>query len=481
MNFKMVFHILGKVLYITAILMLFPLIVAFIYGEKDTYIGFVIPILILFAAGIPLEIFKPKNTLIFAKEGLITVALAWIVTSLIGALPFYISGYIPSFLDSLFETVSGFTTTGASILANVEIMPYSLLSWRSFTHWIGGMGVLVFILAVIPKTDMSMMHLLRAEAPGPVIGKLVAKMRLSARILYGIYILMTILLIIFLVAGRMPFFDSIVTSFATAGTGGFGIKNNSIAFYNSAYIDIVLSVFMILFGVNFNIYYLILLKNFKRAFSNEELKWYLGIIAIACITMAINISSLYPNFLESLRYSFFQVSSIITTTGFSTADFNLWPSFSKTLMLLLMVIGASAGSTGGGIKVSRVIILFKSVKNSIKSMINPRSVTSINLSGEIIDSKTEKGVLNYFSLYMLIAVTSVVILSFDQYDGITNISAVLATLNNVGPGLRAAGPLNNYSGFSEISKITLILNMLIGRLEIYPILVLFSPFTWKRR
>lgn len=481
MNFKMIFHILGKVLYITAILMLLPLIVAFIYGEKDTYIGFVVPILVLLSAGIPLEIFKPKNTLIFAKEGLTSVALAWIVTSLIGALPFYISRYIPSFLDSVFETVSGFTTTGASILTDVEMMPYSLLFWRSFTHWIGGMGVLVFILAVIPKTDMSMMHLLRAEAPGPVIGKLVAKMRLSARILYGIYVLLTVILIIFLVAGKMPFFDSVVTSFATAGTGGFGIKNNSIAFYDSAYIDIVLSIFMILFGVNFNIYYLMLLKNFKRAFKNDELRWYLSIIIISVVAVAINIYSIYPNIMESLRHSFFQVSSIITTTGFTTADFDQWPMFSKTAILLLMVIGSSAGSTGGGMKVSRIVILFKSVRNSIKSMANPRSVSSINLSGEIIDSKTEKSVLNYFALYMLIAVTSVVILSFDQYDGITNISAVLACLNNVGPGLRAAGPLGNYSGFSSVSKIILILNMLIGRLEIYPVIVLFSPLTWKRR
>ena len=481
MNFKMIFHILGKILYITAILMLLPLIVAIVYGEKEMYLPFIAPILLFLAIGIPLEIFKPKNTLIFAKEGLMCVSLGWVVTSIIGALPFYFSGYIPSFLDSLFETVSGFTTTGASILENVEILPYSLLFWRSFTHWIGGMGVLVFLLAVIPKTDMSMMHLLRAEAPGPVVGKLVAKMRLSARILYGIYILLTLFLIIFLVAGKMPFFDSVVTSFATAGTGGFAIKNSSIAYYNSAYVEIVISIFMILFGVNFNIYYMLILRNFKRAYKNEELKWYIGIIVITTIVVMINIYSMYSNVSEALRLSFFQVSSIITTTGFTSANFDLWPMFSKTAILFLMVIGASAGSTGGGIKVSRVIILFKSIRNSIKKTISPRSITSITLSGEIIDSKTEKSVLDYFVLYIIIAVSSIMLLSLGKHDGITNISAVLACLNNIGPGLRVAGPLGNYSSFTALSKITLIINMLIGRLEIYPIIALMSPITWKRR
>ncbi len=480
MNYRLILNILGKILLVIAALLLPSLLLAIVLKEYFVIWAFLIPMLLMTILGLVLIKIPIKHQHLFAKDGLVIVSLGWIFTSFFGALPFYISRAIPSLLDAVFESVSGFTTTGASILTNVENLPASILFWRSFTHWIGGMGVLVFLLAILPKTNLSMIHLLKAESPGPVVGKLVSKIRLSARILYGIYVLLTLSLIFFLLIGKMPFFDSVVNAFSTAGTGGFAIKNSSIAYYNSAYIEVVIGFFMILFGVNFNIYYLLLLGSFKKVLKNPELKWYLGIIFVSTALIAFNIRGMFVSNQEALRASFFQVSSIITTTGFASTDFDLWPLLAKTVLFFLMIIGASAGSTGGGFKVSRLLILFKSVKNSIRSMLNPRRINSISLGEEIVDSKTEKSVLTYFAAYMIIALLSIFILSFGKTDIISNITSVFSCLNNVGPGFGISGPSGNYSSFSGISKLVLMINMLVGRLEIYPMIAIFSIFNPRR-
>ena len=480
MNLSNISNIIGRVLLVCAILMLPCVIVALIYKE-DALISFLIPISLMVITGLMLiKISKPDSRFFFAKDGLIAVALSWIVLSIFGALPLYISGTTASYVDALFETVSGFTTTGATIYTNVEILPKSILFWRSFTHWIGGMGVLVFLLAVLPKTEMSMMHILKAESPGPKVGKLVSKTRSSARILYGIYMTMTVILIVLLLLGGMPLFDSVVNAFATAGTGGFGILNTSIAGYNSLYCEIVIGVFMLLFGINFNLFYLVIIGQFGRALKSEELRTYLAIIISAILLIAWDISSIYESFGESLRYSFFQVSSIITTTGFATADFNLWPSFSKIILLLLMFIGSCAGSTGGGIKIARIVIIAKNVKNTLKKVISPRAVTSVSLDSEIVDEKTVKTVSTYLCAYVFIICVSTLALSLDRYNGVTSFSAVMACFNNIGPGLNEVGPVGNFSGFSPFSKIVLIFDMLFGRLEIFPMMTLFSLSAWKK-
>ncbi|MEG2173891.1 MAG: TrkH family potassium uptake protein [Oscillospiraceae bacterium] len=480
MNIKMVLYILGYLLRVEAALMALPCAVALGYGEACA-IDFMKTIVLSLLAGVLLSFKRPRNGVIYARDGFVVVALSWIAMSAVGALPFYWSGEIPSYIDALFETVSGFTTTGASILTAVEGMSQGLLFWRSFTHWIGGMGVLVFILSVLPLAGDRSMHLMRAEVPGPTVGKLVPRLQKTAKLLYGIYFIMTLIEIGLLLLGGMPLFDSIVHSFGTAGTGGFGIKNNSIAYYNSAYIDGIIGVFMILFGINFNLYYILLLGDVKQVLRNEELRCYLGIIAASVMAITVNIRPLYQSITASFRYAFFQVASIITTTGYATADFDQWPELSRAILVLLMFCGACAGSTGGGIKAARLVILYRAVKKSIGRMLHPRSVGIVKFEGKTIDSDTIDGVHVFFATLMAIACVTVLIISLDGFDFTTNFTAMAACLNNVGPGLGVVGPTGNFSAFSSLSKLTLTANMLLGRLEIFPILTLFAPSVWKSK
>lgn len=479
MNYNTVFRIVGRICGMLAVIFLLPLAVSLFYRESIK--GFLVAIAAAAAVCAFCFFFtRSKNIRMFSKEGFASVALSWIILSLIGAVPFTVEGEIPNYIDALFETVSGFTTTGASILENVEEMSRGLLFWRSFTHWIGGMGILVLMMAVLPTSEQYSMFIMRAEVPGPEAGKLVPKVQHSSLILYLIYILLTVLEIVLLVFGDMPLFDAVVHSFATAGTGGFGIKAASIGAYNSAYIDIVISVFMLLFGVNFNLYFLLLMKKAGAVFKNEEFRRYFEIVAAATILIAVNITSLYDNFLTALRYSFFQVSSIITTTGFATANFDLWPQFSKVLLVLLMMIGACSGSTGGGIKVSRILILFRAANSEIKHMLRPNSYSTVRLNGKRVDRRVIHGVLVFFLLYMLMTLASALVLSLENHDAQTTFTSVIACISNVGPGLGSVGPAGNFEFYSNGSKLLLSLCMLMGRLEIFPIIMLFSPHTWKK-
>ena len=482
MNYGMIVYILGTILKAEAILMSLPALVAFLCGEGDL-VPMLAAILIASGAGLLFTFKKPKNTVIYAKEGFVVTALSWVVMSLVGALPFVFAGAIPSYIDAVFETVSGFTTTGASILTDVEGMSRGLLFWRSFTHWVGGMGVLVFLLAIVPLAGGRSVHIMRAESPGPVVGKLVPKVRDTAMILYGIYITMTVVLIALLLLGGMPLYDSAVHAFGTAGTGGFGIWGDSIAHYDSAYIDVVLSIGMVLFGVNFNIYYLLLMGKVKSILRSEELRWYLGIIAGATLLIAWNTLSRWGGILQSLRYAFFQVASVITTTGFATADFNLWPELSRMLLLVLMLVGACAGSTGGDLKVSRLIIMLKSAKREISRMLHPRSVYTLQFEGKPLEDQTIHNVFTYFFILVFLVIASVLLVSLDNMDFDSTFSAVLACINNIGPGLGIVGPMGSYAALSPLSKLVLILDMLLGRLEIFPMLMLFAPSVWigKRR
>ena len=482
MNYGMIVYILGTILKAEAILMSLPALVAFLCGEGDL-VPMLAAILIASGAGLLFTFKKPKNTVIYAKEGFVVTALSWVVMSLVGALPFVFAGAIPSYIDAVFETVSGFTTTGASILTDVEGMSRGLLFWRSFTHWVWGMGVLVFLLAIVPLAGGRSVHIMRAESPGPVVGKLVPKVRDTAMILYGIYITMTVVLIALLLLGGMPLYDSAVHAFGTAGTGGFGIWGDSIAHYDSAYIDVVLSIGMVLFGVNFNIYYLLLMGKVKSILRSEELRWYLGIIAGATLLIAWNTLSRWGGILQSLRYAFFQVASVITTTGFATADFNLWPELSRMLLLVLMLVGACAGSTGGGMKVSRLIIMLKSAKREISRMLHPRSVYTLQFEGKPLEDQTIHNVFTYFFILVFLVIASVLLVSLDNMDFDSTFSAVLACINNIGPGLGIVGPMGSYAALSPLSKLVLILDMLLGRLEIFPMLMLFAPSVWigKRR
>ena len=482
MNYGMIVYILGTILKAEAILMSLPALVAFLCGEGDL-VPMLAAILIASGAGLLFTFKKPKNTVIYAKEGFVVTALSWVVMSLVGALPFVFAGAIPSYIDAVFETVSGFTTTGASILTDVEGMSRGLLFWRRFTHWVGGMGVLVFLLAIVPLAGGRSVHIMRAESPGPVVGKLVPKVRDTAMILYGIYITMTVVLIALLLLGGMPLYDSAVHAFGTAGTGGFGIWGDSIAHYDSAYIDVVLSIGMVLFGVNFNIYYLLLMGKVKSILRSEELRWYLGIIAGATLLIAWNTLSRWGGILQSLRYAFFQVASVITTTGFATADFNLWPELSRMLLLVLMLVGACAGSTGGGMKVSRLIIMLKSAKREISRMLHPRSVYTLQFEGKPLEDQTIHNVFTYFFILVFLVIASVLLVSLDNMDFDSTFSAVLACINNIGPGLGIVGPMGSYAALSPLSKLVLILDMLLGRLEIFPMLMLFAPSVWigKRR
>lgn len=478
LNWRVIANMLGNVLWVEGLLMLLPLIVTLIYQDGGT-MAFAATISIALIVGVPLSRIKTKRSAYFAKDGMIAVGLSWIAVSMVGALPFYFSGDIPSYVDAFFETVSGFTTTGSSILTNVEALTHGMLFWRSFTHWVGGMGVLVFVLALIPKSNERTMHIMRAEVPGPTIGKLVPRLKQTAMILYQIYMVLTIIEVVLLLFGGMGLFDSLCHSFGTAGTGGFGIKNTSIGYYDSAYIDAIITIFMILFGINFNIFYFILIKDYKQAFKDGEMRTYLGVIGLSILLITINILPMYDGILEALRYSSFQVGSIITTTGYSTCDFNLWPTFSKIIIMLLMFSGASAGSTGGGMKVSRIMIVAKKVKIDLQKLIHPQKVDAITMNGKIVPEETVNQILSFFGCYMLILASVILIVSLDGFDFETTFSSALTCLSNIGPGFAICGPVGNFSAFSTISKIVLSFAMLIGRLEIYPILILMVPLYWK--
>ncbi len=480
MNRRMIMYMEGIISLIMALLMLIPFGVALIYREGSA-ISFVISSGIAALIGIILtKIGNRRERMLFAKEGFIIVALAWIMMSLLGALPFYISGEFPTYSDAVFEIVSGFTTTGASVSVNVESLSRGILFWRSFSHWIGGMGVLVFIMAILPSDSGRSMHIMRAEMPGPIVGKLVPKVRETAKILYLIYIVLTAVQVLLLLCGGMPLFDSLLTSFGTAGTGGFGIKADSIGGY-SPYLQWVITVFMLLFGVNFNLYYLILIRRFKSAIKSTELWCYMAIVAISTGIITAQILPTVASFSDALRASAFQVSSIITTTGYSTVDFNLWPALSKGILIALMFIGGCAGSTAGGLKVSRIILLFKTIRRDIRKMIHPRSVGVIKLEGRSVDEGALHGVSSYFAVYIILFAVIFLLLSLESFDFETTFTAVAACFNNVGPGFGGVGPTSNFASFSGGAKYLLSSAMLLGRLEIFPILIALSPSTWTKK
>lgn len=490
MNYKAVLSILGRIFLIVGALMLIPLAIAVYYNlngfAEASYQSFLIPIAIFVTAGLLLNIKKPKDYNIYAKEGFVICGLGWTIMSAIGALPFLISGAVPSYIDAFFETVSGFTTTGSSVLNEIYSLPKSILFWRSFTHWIGGMGILSFMIAIVPKAKSNSMMIMRAEVPGPSVGKVVSKTANSARILYVIYIAMTILEIAVLFIGtritgdNMRFFDCVVNAFATAGTGGFSVLNNSIAGYSSPFTEWVLIVFMFLFGVNFNLYFFLLMRKVNTVFKDEELRSYIIINLTAVILITINISTMYDSISTAIRDAFFNVNTVMSTTGFCTADFNQWPTFSKVILVILMCIGCSAGSTGGGLKVVRLNLFVKQMFCDLRCMLRPHAVINVRMNNKTIDKKIMKGINSYLNIYIITAVISVFFVALDNFDSTTTFTAVIACLNNIGPGLNAVGPTENFADFSVLSKLVLIFDMLAGRLELFPILLLFSPNTWKK-
>ena len=479
MNYSMIFFIIGWVFLIEAALMAPSALVALLYTEQSIW-AFAAAIGLCLLLGVPLVRRQPANKVFYAKEGCVTVALSWIVMSLMGALPFVFSGVIPSIVDAMFETVSGFTTTGASILKDVEVLPRCMLFWRSFTHWIGGMGVLVFLLCLLPMSGGGYsMNLMKAESPGPSVSKLVPKVRSTAKLLYGLYVALSLLELALLLLGSMPLFDALCTTFGTAGTGGFGIKNSSIGEY-SAYIQSIVTIFMILFGINFNVYFLLYMRKPKEALRCEEAGWYLAIIAVSTLIITVFIRNSFPDLVTAFRHAAFQVGSIITTTGFSTADFNVWPAVPKAILVLLMFIGACAGSTGGGIKVSRIVLLFRTMTREIEQIIHPHMVKKLKFEGRVVGQKVLRSVNAFMVAYVLIFAGSTLLVCLDGFDLVTSFTSVAATLNNIGPGLELVGPASNFSCFSDLSKIVLIFDMLAGRLEIFPLLVLFFRDTWKK-
>ena len=478
MNYRVISYILGWVLAIEGLFLAVSAAVGGIYGERAA-LSFLYAALICAALGLPAILKKPRRMAFFMKEGFVTVALCWIVLSIFGALPFVFSGEIPRFTDALFETVSGFTTTGASVVPDVEVLSHCTLFWRSFTHWIGGMGVLVFLLAILPLAGGSQMYLMQAESPGPSVGKLVPKTRHTALILYALYILLSIVEFILLLGGGMTVFDAVTTTFGTAGTGGFGIRNSSIADF-SPYVQWVVAVFMMLFGINFNLYFLVLIGRGRQALKSEELRTYLGVIAAATLLIVLNTRAAGVRLGETVRHAFFQVSSIITTTGFATCDFDLWPSLSKCVLVLLMLVGACAGSTGGGIKISRVLILIKRAGEELHKFIFPNSVTKIRLEKKILDREVVHTTSAFLIVYVFIFAISTLLVSAEGHDLETCFTAVAATFNNIGPGLSVVGPTRNFGFFSDFTKYVLIFDMLAGRLELFPMLILFSPRTWLK-
>ena len=479
MNYQMIGYVIGRILVTEAALLVLPTVTALAYGESLR--PFLLTALLLVAVGLIMGRKKPGRTALYARDGFAVVALAWLLMSAFGALPFVISGDIPFYVDAFFETVSGFTTTGASILTEIEPLHRGILFWRSFTHWVGGMGVLVFVMAILPMTDGHGMHLMRAEVPGPSVGKLVSRMSDTAKILYGIYLVLTVIEIVLLMAGGMPLFDSCIHAFGSAGTGGFSNRNLSVGAYDNAYFDVVIGVFMLLFGVNFNLYYFLLIKRFKDVFHSEELRAYLGIVTAAVIAIAVDILHIYGSVGKSLRYAFFQVSSIITTTGFATADFNTWPTFSKGILVVLMFIGACAGSTGGGVKVARVVILVKSSLADMRKMLHPNAIATVRFEGKPLTERSVRGVHVFISVYLLVFAVSFLLLTLEGFDLVTTFTALAACINNIGPGLEVVGPVGNYAQFSPWAKLLLSFNMLVGRLEIFPMLLLCAPSIWKRR
>ena len=477
MNTSMIRYILGNILKLQALFLLLPAMTAMVYKE-DTLVPYLVVAMSCLVLGFMMTWRKPKDTVFYLKEGCVATALSWIELSVTGAFPFVLTGEIPHFVDALFEMVSGFTTTGSSILSNVEALSRSSLMWRSFSHWVGGMGVLVFLLAVIPMSGGSNINLMKAESPGPSVGKLVPKIRSTARILYLIYIGLGVFMFLLLLCGKMPVFDALTTTFGTAGTGGFGIKNDSMTSY-SPYIQWVVTIFMLLFGVNFNAYYLIIFRNAKKAFKIEEIRWYFAIIFLSVFVIFTDLMQFYPSLKDAVRDSFFQVASIITTTGFATADFNLWSATSKSTLVLLMFIGACAGSTGGGLKVSRLIILVKTIFKELTSYTHPKSIVKIKMDDKPIEREVVRSANVYFITYMIIFVVSVFCLTFENIDLISVFTAVAATFNNIGPGLEMVGPSANFGHFNDFSKIVMIFDMLAGRLELFPLLMLFHPELWK--
>ena len=480
MNKRLLCHIVGNVVRVCGALMLLPILVSLILGSGDT-MPLLLSMLIAMAVGTALALIRPRRDTLRAREGFAIVAFSWILVSFLGGLPFFFSGYVPSLVDCFFETVSGFTTTGATILTDVEALPKGLLFWRSFTHWAGGMGVLVLSLALIPKMGARSIHLMRAESPGPSTDKLVPRVANNAKILYEIYVALSIFMVAALLFCGLDLYDAVVHMFGAAGTGGFGTYGDSIAHFNSVSVDVVIGVFMALFGVNFSIYYFLIHRNWRTALGNSELRWYWGILLTVTVVIALDITPLYGgSFFTALRYSFFQSSSIMTTTGYATADFDLWPQLSRVLLVLLMFIGASAGSTGGGIKVIRLQLLVKSMVRDIRRTVHPKSVNTVKLDGHTVDESILSGVQGFFFAYMLILLGAMAIVSLDGFSFETNFTAVLATLSNIGPGLGKVGPTGNFAAFSNLSKLVLSMCMLIGRLEVFPILMLFSPSAWKK-
>lgn len=478
MNVSAIGYILGYVIRIEAAFMVLPCITALVYGEKKQGLIFLVIMLIGWAIGKILTKKRPKKMAFYAREGFLVVSLSWIVMSVFGCIPFIATGEIPSFIDALFETVSGFTTTGASILSDVEALSRSVLIWRSFSHWIGGMGVIVFLLAVIPLAGGQNIQLMRAESPGPSVGKLVPRIKETAAILYKIYIFLTIAQIIILICADMPIFDSIVISFGSAGTGGFGIRNTSCGDYTPIQQNII-ATFLILFGINFNMYYFIIAKRFKQAFTMEEVRVYLLIVLGAVTVIGINIMGLFPSAYEAFRTAAFQVASIISTTGYSSVDYNMWPWASKAVIVLIMVIGACAGSTAGGVKVSRIIILVKGIKRELYKILHPRSVSFSTLEGRPLNNEIEKTAFTFFGAYVLIALGSFIIIAFNGFDITTTFTSVIACISNIGPGLELVGPAGNFGIMSVLSKSVLIFDMLVGRLEIFPMLLLLMPSAWR--
>lgn len=487
MNFYVIRKIIGKIMVLMGLLMFLPLIVCFIYQEElINYLSFALPSVLLIFFGLVLSLGKKQSMKMQAREGFVIVGLSWLLMALFGCLPFILSRRIPNFFDAFFEMASGFTTTGSSILTKdvLENLPHSILFWRSFSHWIGGMGVLVFILAFIPESkEGSSMHILRAESPGPQVGKLTSKMSVTSRILYIIYIVLTLMQILILWIGpdkRMGLFDSIIITFGTAGTGGFSSSSEGIAIY-SAYSQYVIAIFMIIFGINFSMFYFLLIKNYKDIIRNEELRCYLLVILVSVVIVFISVRTRYATFEETFRVSLFQVASIISTTGFSTVGYETWPSVALSVLLLLTIFGASAGSTAGGMKISRIVILLKSIVMKIKSTINPRKVETIHVDGKKLDNDTISFVHYYILLYFIILITCAFLISFDNFDIVSNLTASLTCISNVGPGLSVVGPSGNFSGFSNFSKFILSLEMISGRLELFPVIILFYPKTWLSR
>ena len=482
MNYAIVFRLLGYVLIIEGALLLLPAAASLVYGEWMVLGVFLLTAAVSAGIGYALHTIKPRSKVFYMREGFAATSLCWVFISVMGAVPFVLTGCIPNPVDALFETVSGFTTTGASILPAVEGLPNGILFWRSFTHWVGGMGVLVFVMAILPMGgDGHGMHMLRAEMPGPAVGKLVSRMSDTAKILYGIYLVMTVIEIVLLLAGGMPLFDACIHSFGSAGTGGFSSRNLSVGAYNNPYFEIVIGIFMLLFGINFNLYYFLLVRRFRDVFRSEELWAYVLIVATAVAAITLDIVHMYESVGTSLRHAFFQVSSIITTTGYATVDFNTWPTFSKAILVALMFIGGCAGSTAGGIKVARVVILQKVSVSEMRRMLHPNAVPAIQFEGKPLNERSIRGVHLFLAVYLMVFVASCLLVSLEQLDLVTTFTAVAACINNVGPGLEIVGPMGNFSSFSPWSKLLLSFDMLVGRLEIFPMLLLFAPSIWKRR